>query len=258
MGIRDEQISKSRKKNKNDMYVSLFIGFVTWVLIAAVFFLSVRWLIRTGVAQRDDVVENPPVAPSLPVQQNDPKIPVIEYDDNIDYAKLAPDDELYVGVVSTLVTVGFSDFSDISSISEERLLSFGVWQVLKSSRYEKGLSYGEDRVYVGAEYVERAISEELGYTKSITHQTVSLYGEFKYDMLSDRYFAPSYGIPYGTLPVVRTCVVQNDKVTLVVDCYPMSQEEEDSGSRGNPTSSVRFVIDISGDVAVVKSMQTVS
>jgi cell division protein FtsB len=242
------------KKKRQDMYGVLLTGLITWVLIALLLFFGVRWLVKAGLAQREEVVENPPVVPEAPVQ---PTPPVIE-DDVIDYAKLAAGDELYVGVVSTLVTMGFPDFTDIASVDEENIISFGVWEVLKSSRYSKGMSYADDRVYIDAAYVEQAAREELGYTGAITHRTVSLYGEFKYDMLSNRYSAPSYGIAYGTLPVVRTCTVQDGTVTLVVDCYPMSEEQEESEVKTDPSGTLKFTLDVSGDVPIVESMQTVS
>ncbi len=246
-------INKGKKK-RQDMYVVLLTGFVTWVLIALLLFFGVRWLINTGLAQREEVVENPPVVPVAPVQ---PTPPVIE-DDVIDYTALKAGDELYVGVVSTLVTMGFPDFTDIGGVDQENIISFGVWEVLKSSRYSDGMSYGDDRVYIDAAYVEQAAREELGYTGAITHRTVSLYGEFKYDMLSNRYSAPSYGISYGTLPVVRTCTVRDGIVTLVVDCYPMSEEQEESEIKANPSGTLKFTLDASGETPIVESMQTVS
>ncbi|HWQ50275.1 MAG TPA: hypothetical protein VN369_00615 [Terriglobales bacterium] len=249
---KSKHLNKGKKK-RQDVYGVLLTGFATWVLIALLLFFGVRWLIKAGLSQREEVVENPPVVPVAPVQ---PAPPVID-DDVIDYAALKAGDELYVGVVSSLVTMGFPDFTDIGSVDQENIISFGVWEVLKSSLYSEGMSYADDRVYIDAAYVEQAVREELGYDGDITHRTVSLYGEFKYDMLSNRYSAPSYGIAYGTLPVVRSSTVRDGVVTLVVDCYPMSEEQEESEGMTDPSGTIKFTLDISGEVPVVESMETV-
>ncbi len=241
---RRDNINRPRSNNTARTFL---VGLVTWIIIGVLLYSGGAMLLRAVVEQRDNTVENPPEVPAVPT-------PVVEPEDIV-YDELKPGDQIYTGPISTLVTIDFPDFDDIEDVSEDNIINFGIWQVLKDPRYAEGLTYSEDRVYVSADFVEQAVSMELGYNEPITHMSVSLYGDFQFDALTNSYTSLSLGIEFGTLPVVKSVGASETMITLVVDTYPITQYSPENVSDQDITNTITFIMDKTTEVPTILSME---
>ena len=170
----------------------------------------------------------------------------------VDYAALMEGDTLYAGTIASLVSLNFPDFTDIKAVENDYIIAYGVWESLKNPAFAGGAVASEDRVYVTAESVEKVASEELGYDSVLNHHSIERFGDFKFDVITSRYSAPSYGIDVAGYAKVKSCETEGDIVELTVDCYEDDVETEQS----TLTAVRRIVMDLSGDLPLVKSVET--
>ena len=135
----------------------------------------------------------------------------------VDYAALMEGDTLYAGTIASLVSLNFPDFTDIKAVENDYIIAYGVWESLKNPAFAGGAVASEDRVYVTAESVEKVASEELGYDSVLNHHSIERFGDFKFDVITSRYSAPSYGIDVAGYAKVKSCETEGDIVELTVD-----------------------------------------
>lgn len=170
----------------------------------------------------------------------------------VDYASLMEGDMLYAGTIASLVSLNFPDFTDIKAVENDYIIAYGVWESLKNPAFAGGAVASEDRVYVTAESVEKVAKEELGYDSALNHHSLEQFGDFKFDVITSRYSAPSYGIDVAGYAKVKSCEVEGDTVELTVDCY---QDDVETG-QSTLTAVRRIVMDLSGELPMVKSVET--
>ena len=170
----------------------------------------------------------------------------------VDYASLMEGDMLYAGTIASLVSLNFPDFTDIKAVENDYIIAYGVWESLKNPAFAGGAVASEDRVYVTAESVEKVAKEELGYDSALNHHSLEQFGDFKFDVITSRYSAPSYGIDVAGYAKVKSCEVEGDTIELTVDCY---QDDVETG-QSTLTAVRRIVMDLSGELPMVKSVET--
>ncbi|MBQ2697166.1 MAG: hypothetical protein IJF59_00705, partial [Clostridia bacterium] len=167
----------------------------------------------------------------------------------VDYRTLAEGDMLYAGAVASLVTVDFPDFTDINTVPADRILAYGVWESLKNPAFAGGAVASEERIYVDAASVEAVARQELGFHGRLEHQTV---GDFRFDVITSRYSAASHGVNVMGYAEVVSCEIEGDEATLTVRCY----EEDSQNELIEETGTRRILIDISGEIARIRSLTT--
>ncbi len=238
----------ARKKKQKEVYATLGIGLLTWVIIITLVVFGASALMDIARGEDVSVLGEPDdspivslenvVAPSTGVDatgttdadDTEDLSDSTELDDvqvvdlAVDYLSLAPNDFLYVGSVATLLMIDFPEFTNINSVPQEYIIAYGIMQNIKDPIYTQNVSVSDLRVYVSSSGVENAIFNELGYTNIVEHDSViSAGGEFKYDIISNRYSALSHGLEEGVIGQIFDITKEDGIVTMDIDIHNTSE-----------------------------------
>ena len=247
--MKNQNPAQSRKETLK----TLLIGLCTWIFIAvaAVFMLRAAWKsLLTPPEQPETTQQGQQTQPEATTE----RVAQMFTGQKVDYTELSQGDTLYAGTVASLVSLEFPDFETIHTVPEESMILFGIWESLKNSDFSGGATASEDRVYITAESVERVVREELGFEGSLNHHSIERFGDFKFDVLTSRYSAPSYGADVEGYAVVRSCEREGDLVTLTVDCF----EDDVETGETSETGVRRITLDISKKYPLVTGLSTLN
>lgn len=252
----DKFTPDGRDGQRPSLILTLLIGLATWIFIGWMLVSGFRRVTALFQDASAPTVATATTAPSEPESEPADLGQILTSYEEVDYTALQKGDILYSGSVSSLVLLGTPDFTDVNQVEADHIITFGVWEALKNPAFSEGITPSGERVYVSAEAVERAAEQVLGYTKALEHHSVTSAGDFRFDVITQRYAVPSYGIDTGGYAVVKSSSTQGQQVTLVLQCMMFNDGLDYELNEPDRSWIMTVLIDCSGEVALIRTLQT--
>lgn len=157
-----------------------------------------------------------------------------------EYEEASP--EFFENYLDNFIRQDIAPFDDPSQISDESIISFGLWQAITLNNAQGVYGYTNKGSFrVPAKDVEMYASYCLDYASKVSHGTVDECGKFKYSKLSKTYTIPSAGVEEYLMPdVIKVEEGENDTYIVTVDCYNASQMSAEDPTN-DPDNFVRRV-----------------
>ena len=166
-----------------------------------------------------------------------------------EYEEASP--EFFENYLDNFIRQDIAPFDDPSQISDDCIVSFGLWQAITLNNAQGVYGYTDNGSFrVPAEDVEMYASYCLDYASKLEHGTVDICGKFKYSPLSKTYTIPSAGVEEYLMPdVIKVEQGENDTYTVTVDCYNASQMSAEDPTN-DPDNFIRRVKIIMQDMGI--------
>ena len=166
-----------------------------------------------------------------------------------EYEEASP--EFFENYLDNFIRQDIAPFDDPSQISDDCIVSFGLWQAITLNNAQGVYGYTDNGSFrVPAEDVEMYASYCLDYASKLKHGTVDVCGKFKYSKLSKTYTIPSAGVEEYLMPdVIKVEEGENDTYIVTVDCYNASQMSAEDPTN-DPDNFIRRVIITMQDMGI--------
>lgn len=206
---------KSARAKRQQHHRRVFgLGLAVVCCALAGILLLVGMFIRAAV-QQDEPGENP----------ENPTEAIEKYDVPIDFSSLKPGTVIQNGALLNFVKHEFPAFATPDDIPMQHLVSFGVWEALKSERYAGELIYKDSgALIVPATTVTKTIKAYFPLENYIIHQGTDVHGTFSYDEETKQYSVPIFGLYDVYLPRVASIQKEGDNYVLGLE-YILSTEQ---------------------------------
>lgn len=158
-----------------------------------------------------------------------------------EYEEASP--EFFENYLDNFIRQDIAPFDDPSQISDDCIISFGLWQAITLNNAQGVYTYSDNGSFrVPAKDVEMYASYCMDYASKLKHGTVDICGRFKYSSLSKTYTIPSAGVDEYLMPdVVKVEQGDNDTYAVTVDCYNTSLMSSEDPTN-DPDNFIRRVI----------------
>lgn len=177
--------------------------------------------------------------------------------------ELNPGDFIYDGLLSVVAKQNIPDFQNADDLSDEQLISFGIWAMLLDSSKQDSLTLREDgTMLIPAQAVAESVVAHFNLTRTVANQTTEAYSEFVYSEEDAAYIVPVYGSESSYLPRVRSAVIEEDGTATVELDYVSDAglgEEGETPSQDTPAEkAVRVRLSGGGTDYKILSIETLA
>ena len=137
------------------------------------------------------------------------------YDSARDYNSYVPDGIVYNGFLANFTMHSFPVFTNGDEIPDEYLISFGLWEALKSEKFKSEIKMDKQgNCYVPSDTVERAAMSRFVFTKKLEMTSVNICGQFEYNTTEKAFIVPLVELDDIYLPRVTNVSWENE-VTII-------------------------------------------
>lgn len=133
-------------------------------------------------------------------------------------ADIKAGDYVYDGLIALVAKHDLPVFQSADELPDEMLLSFAIWGTLREGRYQEEIVNKEDgTLFVPVETVERSLTDHFTLTRTVPHQSVSVYSEFVYEAEKGGYSVQVTGVDTRYLPRVREIQSAGSRYQVTLD-----------------------------------------
>lgn len=194
-------------RKKHSFRAAFLTGLVAIVLLGVGIFFGVRALV-TGAKEPEmlfpDSVEGVTgeLLPSL-----DPNLGDIKAGDYV-----------YDGLIALVAKHDMPVFQTADELPDEMLLSFALWGALRGESYQSEIVDRPDGTrFLPQAVVERSLADHFVLTRTVTHQSVSVYTDFTYSAEEGGYTVWVTGVETRYLPRVQEIRSEGNRYQVTLD-----------------------------------------
>ncbi|MDP4153511.1 MAG: hypothetical protein Q8865_08770 [Bacillota bacterium] len=230
---------KHKSKNKKlDFCITFTTGLLTLAIIVLALISGFKWV----YGMFDD---NNMLAPDN-VENAGKEVNIPPFVAPTDFLTLKNGDMIYAGPISNIAQQDMPDFKSADDISDNYLLSFGIWQVLsQGGDYTDSFTQSDGTVHIPFDAVSSAAHECFNFNRELPKEKITVYAPFDYSAENKSFITQPYGIDPIYFARVQSVSEKNGQVLLTCEYVtPSEQYAFEDGSGQKPAAKKTVLITI--------------
>ncbi len=127
-------------------------------------------------------------------------------------------DYVYDGLIALVAKHDLPVFQTADELPDEMLLSFALWGALRGESYQEEIVDRPDGTrFLPQEVVERSLADHFALTRTVPHQSVSVYTDFTYSAEEGGYTVWITGVETRYLPRVQEIRSEGNRYQVTLD-----------------------------------------